>query len=685
MNILAGAKKECTPFKHEPNTLRDAAIELAKQGFHVFPLKVGEKRPATSNGFYDATNDADQIKKWWTANPNYNIGVRTGTIHKGKLLVVVDIDPRNGGDEAYAKLTAKHGASPSTVEVMSGRGDGGRHRYLWVSADAKLAGGIAGYPGIDIKSKGGYIVAAPSIHPVSGMPYEWDDLITSSHIDGIQDAPEWLVQAINDGKRVTDVEFNEARILAPEQLDETLSDLQGALSVIPCEDRDEWVNLGMALKSLGDAAKPLFMEWSSKYSKWDATIEKDALEKWEGFYPSRIGIESVFWAAQQLGWDNPRRHRNAVCDVTDFDVITDLTSLLTSFDYSDGVFDDLHHYVDKWIPHNEVTLLAGHGGGGKSYASLVMAVHVVLGLPIGELKTQRARVLFFSAEDSGRVLNQRLARICKVMGIDRRVLEGELLLLDASDIDPALHRAKVRGSTTSTTALLTELSELVESHNIGLTIIDNASDTFDDDEIGRAAVRAFIRSLRTHLARPDRAVLLLTHVNKASASGGRNGASNEDYSGSTAWHNSVRSRLSLEQKNGEIVISHMKANQGALALPVSFVWSSGAPLPRGAITAASEAQQKELAIVKDTADKAALLAIVKDFTERGANLSTSDKGPYSTHRSIEMEGGFPEFCDSSRTIKLFRELEREGHIVRQMVKTSNRKEREIYEYNLSYK
>ena len=122
------------------------------------------------------------------------------------------------------------------------------------------------------------------------------------------------------------------------------------------------------------------------------------------------------------------------------------------------------------------------------------------------------------------------------------------------------------------------LAQLVAKLNIGLVIIDNASDAYDDDEIKRARVRAFVRSLRRHIARPGRAVLLLAHINKASAIGGRNSGT-EDYSGSTAWHNSARSRLSLiPDPNGTLAIEHLKANLGAKAEPVQMEWREGVPV-----------------------------------------------------------------------------------------------------------
>lgn len=61
-------------------SMYDAAIEYAKKGFAVFPLKYRDKVPLTRNGCKDATTDAAQIKAWWQKYPNANIGLATGAV-----------------------------------------------------------------------------------------------------------------------------------------------------------------------------------------------------------------------------------------------------------------------------------------------------------------------------------------------------------------------------------------------------------------------------------------------------------------------------------------------------------------------------------------------------------------------------------------------------------------------------
>jgi len=155
-------------------TKLEAALTYASWGWPVFPLVVLRKNPITSNGFYDATTNPDQIKAWWTENPNYNIGIPTGEVSG---IVVFDIDPRNGGDDSWVDFQRDMGNVPedSICQLTAG---GGEH-YI-----AKWYEGLKSCkprPGIDFLSTGNYFVASPSfVIPTkegtidSARTYEWE-------------------------------------------------------------------------------------------------------------------------------------------------------------------------------------------------------------------------------------------------------------------------------------------------------------------------------------------------------------------------------------------------------------------------------------------------------------------------------------------------------------------------------
>jgi hypothetical protein len=157
-----------------------AALALAEHGRHVFLLG-RTKRPVANcpacrtagpdhdretcaclmcHGFYAATTDPDRIAAMLTAYPAGLLAIRTGTVSR---LLVVDIDPRNGG-RLDPVLTAP------TATVATG-GDGWHLHYT--HPGGPTAAKLAGHPGIDLKGDGGYVVAPPSIHPGTGRPYRW--------------------------------------------------------------------------------------------------------------------------------------------------------------------------------------------------------------------------------------------------------------------------------------------------------------------------------------------------------------------------------------------------------------------------------------------------------------------------------------------------------------------------------
>ena len=146
------------------NRMMRAALELAEQGWDVLPLD--GKTPTTGltpNGHLDATTDPARIRKWWKGQ-DWNIGSPIP-----ENLLVLDVDPRNGG--SLEPLEQRSGVTlPPTLEVVSGRYDGGRHLYYYRPFTQPHRGNIP--HGIDVKING-YMVMPPSLHPATGLPYRW--------------------------------------------------------------------------------------------------------------------------------------------------------------------------------------------------------------------------------------------------------------------------------------------------------------------------------------------------------------------------------------------------------------------------------------------------------------------------------------------------------------------------------
>lgn len=247
--------------------LRAALAYVERFGFRVLPVhsvdasghctcgraeapghKSG-KHPRTPHGVSDASADVALVRRWWGQWPDASIGIATG----GELLVL-DKDPRNGGDETLADLEREHGALPETARAMTG-GDG-EHVFLRVDPALRFRGSLG--PGVDVKHAGGYVVAAPSPH-VSGKRYAWD---LGHHLADtpIAPAPRWVVDLV--GYMPPPVAPVTDRSAAPMPLAEGLLDAlaAGCRFVERCADDaalisyEEWLSLATVLRPFAGGA-----------------------------------------------------------------------------------------------------------------------------------------------------------------------------------------------------------------------------------------------------------------------------------------------------------------------------------------------------------------------------------------------------------------------------------------------
>jgi Bifunctional DNA primase/polymerase, N-terminal len=142
------------------------AMDLALQGFAVFPLHPGTKAPLGKYWEQAASTDPRRIARWWTTNPHANIAIACGPSN----LLVIDLDAaKQPGQTHHGQQTLTTLAAgreiPRTFTVTSARD--GRHLYyrqpdgltLRNTTGSKTSG--LG-PLIDTRGYGGYIVAPGS-------------------------------------------------------------------------------------------------------------------------------------------------------------------------------------------------------------------------------------------------------------------------------------------------------------------------------------------------------------------------------------------------------------------------------------------------------------------------------------------------------------------------------------------
>jgi hypothetical protein len=159
-----------------------AARALAAGGWRIFPC-AADKRPLVRGGFKAATTNADDIDAWWAGWPTASIGWDIPPDH-----LVLDIDPRHGGDESLAELEAEHGRLPKTLSSLTG--GGGQHLIFKVPAGTEVLQLTGVRDGIDTRVGGrGYIILPPSMH-ASGRRYAWSQRVAPV------EAPGWLIEMV---------------------------------------------------------------------------------------------------------------------------------------------------------------------------------------------------------------------------------------------------------------------------------------------------------------------------------------------------------------------------------------------------------------------------------------------------------------------------------------------------------
>ncbi len=175
-------------------------LDLAARGFYVFPIRpqgeryidkhgkeqiaTGKMPPAVKNWQAWATRDPEKIKAHWAAHSDDNIGIATSKFGDGQALLVVDVDNKGDkhGDHELLRLELAGWDLPRTFTQITPTG--GRHLVYSVCAPVRQGANVLG-DGLDVRSRGGYIVAAGS-HVAAGQ-------YKIANACGVGAAPAWLI------------------------------------------------------------------------------------------------------------------------------------------------------------------------------------------------------------------------------------------------------------------------------------------------------------------------------------------------------------------------------------------------------------------------------------------------------------------------------------------------------------
>lgn len=234
--------------------------------------------------------------------------------------------------------------------------------------------------------------------------------------------------------------------------------------------------------------------------------------------------------------------------------------------------------VEDWIPEGECHMLSGDGGVGKSLLAQQMMTCAAAGVPWLGRRVRQCKAIGIFCEDRDEELHRRQAAINKALGLEFGDLE-KMMWVSRKGADNALVEYEDRfAATGKATEFFQQIHDLAQNFGAELIVLDSLHNFYPGNENDRRQTMQFVDLLAGLAWDCQGAVVLCAHPSRDGM------ATGSGYSGSTAWHNSVRSRAYLTRPEGidgeadpdARVLRNMKANYGAMGGVIDIRWKDGA-------------------------------------------------------------------------------------------------------------
>jgi hypothetical protein len=520
----------------------DQALAYAAKGWKVYPIqsikdgactcrKGGScpdpgKHPFHSlGGLKTASTDPEQLRTIFGSS-DASIGIRC------EGFWVLDVDGEKGIQD-LDDLVATYGKLPRTPTVQTG--GGGLHYYF--KADKRISKNLTKVRGtsIDIRTKGGAVVAPPSLHS-SGNRYRWIE--SPSDVD-LAIAPEWLVEFLTGSSE----QLQGAFVFEDLDLGTAPGVGEGSRNGQLCR------LVGSHLARLGDSPELLRLatEWGGRC---DPPMDPRAIEKTVG------NLVAKHYS------NNPSKDSETVqADEAD-----------STLDLYVRSFRSIEAKPIEWLwtgrlALGKITLLTGDGGVGKSMLTCDLASRISRGgcLPDGGV-APLGDVFFIGAEDGAEdTVRPRLdaagadvdrvhliqgpkpkgEEIASPIDLSRHIVKLDRLLDQRPDakllvIDPIMDYLGPETNSDKATdvrRVLSPLRSLAEKHQVAIVAMNHLNKSGKGPKSRSLGSGAFVQVARIELRvvedpqDPDRRLLLPVKNNLAAAPGlayriqsGNNGA-----------------------------------------------------------------------------------------------------------------------------------------------------------------
>jgi RecA-family ATPase len=303
----------------------------------------------------------------------------------------------------------------------------------------------------------------------------------------------------------------------------------------------------------------------------------------------------------------------------------------SSWDVEDGA-PEQEWGLDEKFAMQTVGLFSGEGGAGKSLLSMMLAISHALGHDWLGSAARQGAFLYLSAEDDRNEMQRRQTSILRSTDSNFSDLRDKMHLLDFVGEDSVLGVPDNTGLIKPTKLFERLLSAAIDIQPVFICL-DTSSDIFAGNENDRAQVRQFLGMLRKMAMLSNSYVLVNSHVSLTGISTG------SGLSGSTGWHNTVRSRMylsSAKTKEGDESdvnlrrLEFKKNNYGPVAAAIDLVWEKGVYRP---IAALGSLERKA---VDQNADRT-FLALLDRFNDQGRKVSNNEMSKNSAGKLFAKE------------------------------------------------
>jgi AAA domain-containing protein/bifunctional DNA primase/polymerase-like protein/primase-like protein len=391
------------------------ALNYTALGYAIMPIRPASKVPLLNDWQHKASCDASQVRDWWQRFPNAGIGVHCGL----SGLVVVDVDPRNGGRETLARLQSERGPLWDYACGIARTGGGGSH-YVFRMPEGVGLPGKAG-PGVDILTGNRYFIVEPSIHPLTGRRYVWEkDCCPASmpELDFLPDA--WCAWP-----EVAALPSDPADALAnlpPQPLEDTPENRErvksAAAALSPDCEYPEWMRIVFAILATGlPDAMDIAREWSEGApDRFDdrafETLVRSYKDDRRG--GDLIGPGTLFHLAKREGWVDPKPGSRA-----DDGLGERRFQVIPAHEFTQA--GPVSWLVRNLLQRDGLGVLYGEPGSGKSFLVLDLSGAIARGAEWRGLPVTCGPVVYVVAEGAGG-FRKRLEAYAQHHGVDLAAL-----------------------------------------------------------------------------------------------------------------------------------------------------------------------------------------------------------------------------------------------------------------------